>query len=106
VFSCTLPLSAAIRIPGFATCNASTATDLLPCAIADSTFLTKVRMRDFRATLRAVRTLVWRMRFRADAVFAMISLLYASVNSEGIEAALSGGGRRGFYRGWQPRSGE
>src|SRR5258708_7755288 len=58
VLECTMPLPEARCISGCAARNASAATDLSPLAIATSTFLTKVRMRDFRAALRAVRTLV------------------------------------------------
>jgi hypothetical protein len=44
---------------------------LSPAAIACSTFRRKVLTRDLRARLRAVRFSVWRMRFRAESVFAM-----------------------------------
>jgi hypothetical protein len=46
---------------------------LSPLAMAVSTFLTNVRIRDFRALFRAVLVSVWRMRFRADSVLAMRS---------------------------------
>ena len=39
-------------------------------------------MRDFRAALRAVRTLVCRMRLRADAVFAMVCFYVLSIFGE------------------------
>jgi hypothetical protein len=58
VLACTTPLPAARCSSGCAVRNASTATALSPLAIAVSTFLINVRMRDFRAALRAVRTLV------------------------------------------------
>ena len=46
---------------------------LVPPAIATSTFLMKVRMRDLRAWLRSVRRSVCRLRLRAEAVLAMMS---------------------------------
>ena len=58
VFLCTTPLPAARCISGCAACSATTASCLLPPAIAASTFLTKVRMRDFRAWLSTVRLTV------------------------------------------------
>jgi len=67
------PLPDARCSSGCAARSAAEADDLSPLAIAVSTFLTKVRMRDLRAWLRAVRVKVWRMRFRADAVLAMRS---------------------------------
>src|ERR1051326_5622595 len=72
VFACTTPLPDARCISGCAARSASLATCLSPLAIAVSTFFTNVRMRDFRAALRAVRTFVCLMRLRADAVFAML----------------------------------
>ena len=52
------PLPEARCISGCAACNAAAAADLSPVAIATSTFLTKVLMRDFRAIFRAVRVAV------------------------------------------------
>lgn len=52
------PLPDARCISGCAARSAAAAADLSPPAIAASTFLTNVRMRDFRAELRAVRTMV------------------------------------------------
>src|ERR1700744_1928806 len=66
------PLPFARCISGWATCSADCAAALSPLAIASSTFFTKVRIRAFRAWLRAVRVVVCRMRFRADAVFAIL----------------------------------
>ena len=71
VFECVTPLPAARCISGCAARNACVAASLLPPAIATSTFLMKVRMRDLRAWLRSVRVWVCRMRLRADAVLAM-----------------------------------
>ena len=58
LLACTTPLPDARCISGCAARSASLAADLSPLAIASSTFLTKVRMRDFRAWLRAVRVKV------------------------------------------------
>jgi hypothetical protein len=58
VFAWITPFPDARCISGCASRKALVATDLSPLAIAISTFFTKVRMRDFRAALRAVRTLV------------------------------------------------
>src|ERR1700692_1140239 len=74
VLACTTPLVAARCISGCALRRASAATDLSPPAIAISTFLMKVRIRDLRAWLRSVRRSVWRMRLRAEAVLAMGAL--------------------------------
>jgi hypothetical protein len=51
-------LPAARCISGCAACNAALAASLSPPAIAASTFLTKVRIRDFLARLSAVRRIV------------------------------------------------
>jgi hypothetical protein len=71
VLLCVTPLLAARCISGCAARNASPAARLSPLAIAASTFLTKVRMRDLRAWLRSVRRSVCRWRLRAEAVLAM-----------------------------------
>src|SRR5277367_2252451 len=71
VLACTTPLLAARCISGCASRSAACAAALSPPAMVVSTFLMKVRMRDFRAWLRRVRVLVWRMRLRAEAVLAM-----------------------------------
>jgi hypothetical protein len=52
------PLPDARCISGWAARSASAAAGLSPLAIAVSTFLTKVRIRDFRAWFRAVRVTV------------------------------------------------
>jgi hypothetical protein len=65
------PFPDARCISGCAARRASPAADLSPLAIAVSTFLTKVRMRDLRALFRAVRVSVCRMRLRAEAVLAI-----------------------------------
>jgi hypothetical protein len=54
----TTPLAAARCISGCASCNAAAAAAWSPPAIANSTFLIKLRIRDLRALLRAVRTIV------------------------------------------------
>lgn len=58
VFAWITPLPVARCISGCAARKAAAATDLSPLAIASSTFFTNVRIRDFRAALRAVRTMV------------------------------------------------
>jgi hypothetical protein len=58
VFAWITPLPDARCISGWAARSASAAADLSPLAIAVSTFLTKVRIRDLRAWFRAVRVTV------------------------------------------------
>jgi len=66
VFLWNTPVCAPRIISGSAAWIAVTAAALSPEAIAASTFLMKVRMRDRRATFTSVRDAVWRIRFLAD----------------------------------------
>ena len=67
------PLPAARCSSGCMSRNAVWAASLFPAATASSTLRMKLCTRDLRALLRAVRFSVWRMRFWADAILAMIS---------------------------------
>jgi len=71
VFLWITPLPDARCISGCAARRALAAAALSPPAMAVSTFLMAVRMRERRAVLRSVRRSIWRMRLRAEAVFAM-----------------------------------
>ena len=95
VLLCATPLPAARCISGCAARNASPAACLSPPAMAASTFLTKVLMRDFRAWLRSVRRFVCRMRLRAEAVLAIDAALFTK---RGCHRRLdTGGGEADFY---------
>src|SRR5262249_37090616 len=96
VFGCVTPFVAARWISGCASRNADVAASLLPPAIAASTFLRKVRMRDLRDALRAVRVLVCRMRLRAEAVLAMCPVVLPMHKNRKLPAAVRSG-RAEFY---------
>src|SRR3954465_12237079 len=99
VLAWNTPLVAARCISGCAAFSASCACDLSPPAIACSTLRMKPRTRDFRARLRRVRFSVWRMRLRAEAVFAMGE--FDSKQSDG--RAYRRHARRGFLQASRAR---
>jgi hypothetical protein len=70
-FLCTTPLVAARAVSDSASRNAILAASASPAASASSTLRQKVRIRDRRALLIAVRRAMTRMAFFAEAVFAM-----------------------------------
>ncbi len=72
VFFGSTPLITPRAISGSAAAKAALASAALPAARASSTFLMKVRMRETRARLVAVRRSVTRTRFFADSVFAIV----------------------------------
>src|SRR5579871_6573141 len=74
VFRCSTPLPTPLCKSGCASWNAARAALLSPLAIAASTFLTELRIRETRARLTALRRSVWRARFFADLMFAMAAL--------------------------------
>lgn len=71
VFRCKTPLCTPRIISGSAARKAASACSLLPSAIASSTFLTNVRIRPTRARFTMVLFRVCRIRFLADALFAI-----------------------------------
>src|SRR3546814_16437405 len=71
VFLWRTPLDAPRIISGWAAFSASAASSLLPAVIADSTFLTKVRIRLTRDLLTSARRSFRRVRFLALCVFAI-----------------------------------
>jgi hypothetical protein len=96
------PFVAARCISGRASRSASPAASLLPLAIAASTFLMKVRIRDLRAALRAVRVFVCRMRLRAEAVLAMCPV--RSIDAQNWRPLCRPSGRGEFYAWGPPES--
>jgi len=71
VFRCKTPLCTPRIISGCASRKAASAWSLFPSAMAVSTFLTNVRIRPTRVRFTMVLFRVCRIRFFADALFAI-----------------------------------
>src|SRR3954467_6380295 len=89
LFLCTMPCWAARMISGSAARSAVRALAWSPVAIASSTLRTKVRIRERRERLIAVRLAILRVIFFADTVLAM-GILVSSGDTDGPLEAVVG----------------